>query len=49
MLSDFENAYERIKNRKVINIKMIAQALAMPEAKPNNVPAAVSDFFNKIK
>ena len=49
MLSDFENAYERIKNRKVINIKMIAQALAMPEAKPNNVPAAVSDFFSKIK
>lgn len=49
MLSDFENAYERIKNRKLINIKMIAQALAMPEAKPNNVPQAVSDFFNKIK
>lgn len=49
MLSDFEAAVEKLKNRKTINIKMIAQALALPDTKPTNVPQAVSDFFNKIK
>ena len=49
MLSDFENAYEKVKYKKVVTFKMLVQALALPEAKPNNVPPAVSDFFSKIK